>query len=121
MFGFGLPTSYFSLGNYDMTNGSAWGSMNLHANQNWADLLARQSLNQVPMYNLGGFSQYPTMFGNNSYLFDPMWTVGQMASTGFFGNSGFNMQFPWMQGTGNSSTPKSEEEAKMQEEYNALK
>lgn len=129
MFGFGLPTSYFSAVNFDMTNGNAWSSMNLHANQNWADLIARQSLYQVPMYNFTGFTQYPSTFGMNNYLCDPMWTIGQMQAANLAnGGQGIfpGMQFPWTQGSQSSSSSsktdaEKEEEARMKEEYNALK
>ena len=128
MFQFGMPASYFSPINFDMTNGSTWSSMNLHANQNWADLSARQNLYQVPMYNFGGFSQYPSTSGMNSYLCDPMWTIGQMqASSLASGGQGIfpGMQFPWANGTTTTSSAKTdaekEEEARMKDEYNALK
>ena len=57
---FGNPFYYTNQQAFDMTSGSAWGSMNIHMNQAWEDMVARQYLYQVPRYDFSNFNLYTT-------------------------------------------------------------
>ena len=79
MLNFGMlltPTMYRSNLNYQMTSGSLCGSMNLHMNQCWTDLSARQNLYNVPIMNFGNFTPYNS-FSTMNYLLDPGYAATQ--------------------------------------------
>ena len=81
--GFGF---YVPMQTYDMCSGTISGSMNLFANANWDDLIARQHLYDVPLMNFDNFMPYAKIGGGMDYLLDPSYTMQQM---NWANNSGF--------------------------------
>lgn len=81
--GFGF---YVPMQTYDMCSGTISGSMNLFANANWDDLIARQHLYDVPLMNFDNFMPYAKVGGGMDYLLNPAYTMEQMR---WAGNSGF--------------------------------
>ena len=89
---------YPSAQNYDLSSGTPWGSINIHWNQSWDDMLARQNLYNVPSYNFGNMYLYGNNFMGNSFLCDPRYTLAQMSwgNNNTFGGTNFgNWQMPW--------------------------
>ena len=135
---------YPSAMNYDLCSTNPWNSLNLHLNQAWDDMLARQSLYNVPLCNFSNISLY----GNNvstgiDNLLDPRYTLAQMKMANFnssiFGNCGGsnfgNMDFSslWMNSnpfanngvntsghTGSSNTQKTPEDKAYEDNYDSL-
>jgi len=75
----GNPFYYTSQLAFDMSSGSTWGSMNISMNQAWEDMIARQSLYQVPRYDFSNFNLYTTPTVNIPFGFG-------IGSTPTFGN-----------------------------------
>lgn len=123
MFPFFMLNSYPSAMNYDMCSTNPWNSLNLHMNQAWDDMLARQTLFNVPMMNFNNMTLYGNGFGSNSYLLDPNYALqqlkfmnngmsmfGNVGNVGGFGNlttNPWNMQF----GNTNGTSSRKEETA----------
>lgn len=123
--------------NYDMCSTNPWNSINLHMNQAWDDMLARQNLYNVQAYDFNNMFLYGNSIGGNSYLTDPRYTLAQMkfanGSMPIFGNVG-NSNFDGMDfsnlwnnpfgGSGSSSSGSSKaqtpEERAYQRRYNKL-
>ena len=103
---------YPSAMNYDICTANPFNTMNLHMNQAWDDMIARQSFHMVPQYDFGNMFSYGS-FTNNSFLLDPRYTIAQtewaknnsawqsgFGGFGGFGSlggvgGGFNMSNPW--------------------------
>lgn len=118
-----MPTMYRSYSNYQMSNGCIWGSMNLHMNQCWADIAARQNLYNVPIMNFGNFLPYSNISSMN-YLLDPglaaaQWLGAQMSNSGnIFQNINLN-NLPGLP-TSDGTSGLSDEEKKAKKEYDKL-
>lgn len=91
--GFGF---YVPMQTYDMCSGSISGSMNLFANANWDDLIARQHLYDVPLMSFNNFMPYGNVGGGMDYLLNPAYTMEQMR---WANNSGFGGGFGGFGGT----------------------
>ena len=129
---------------YDLSSGTQWGSMNIHMNQIWDDMLARQNLYNAPVYDFSGFNQYVNPTFGNPFGQIMNYSLGQMdwqnkigGGNGLFDTNG-NFRAPWMQnpaqlwssslgwnpsaGAGQGSTPKTEteEDRDYQRKYNTL-
>lgn len=122
---------------YDLSNGSQWGSMNIHMNQAWADMQARSTLYMTPTMGFGNFLEYGMPNGGLNFLCDPGYTIGQwqwnqnnMGGCGFgnFGMNGMNWgnnpwgNFGWQGGNTSGSNPSAAtpEERAAQKKYNKL-
>lgn len=88
---------------FDLSSGTAWGSMNIHMNQAWDDMITRQNLYNVPLYNFSNFSQYATPWGGNAFgqIFEYSmrqwdWQNKAAGGCGFFDENG-NFKAPWSQ------------------------
>lgn len=148
-----MPLPFFNAGDslyytnqqaYDMSSGTQWGSMNIHLNQIWDDLIARRGLYDVPVYDFSNFNQYTTPTLNNPFPQIMSYTMGQLdwqnkisGGNGLFDANG-NFQAPWLQNpaqlwssslgwnpsasAGQGSTPKTEteEDRDFQRKYNTL-
>lgn len=124
--------------NYDMCSTNPWNSINLHMNQAWDDMLARQNLYNVQAYDFNNMFLYGNNIGGNSYLTDPRYTLAQMKFAngsmpifGSVGNSSFegmdfsnlwNNPFGGSNSTSSSSSSKAQtpEEKAYQRRYNKL-
>lgn len=116
-----MPTMYRSYSNYQMTSGCLWGSMNLHMNQCWADISARQNLYNVPILNFANFSQYG-VFSSMNYLLDPGYTAGQYMSLQMTSQGGLaGMQMPTMPTNTGGPSGLSEEDKVAKKQYEKLK
>ena len=148
-----MPLPFFNAGDslyytnqqaYDMSSGTQWGSMNIHLNQIWDDLIARRGLYDVPVYDFSNFNQYTTPTLNNPFPQIMSYTMGQLdwqnkigGGNGLFDANG-NFQAPWLQNpaqlwssslgwnpsasAGQGSAPKTEteEDRDFQRKYNTL-
>ena len=83
---------YTSAMNYDMMSPNPWNTMNLHMNQLWDHSSAWNNMFSVPQYSFDNFMPYGNMYGN-SYLTNPMYTLGQMS----WGTPMWN-NMPWNNG-----------------------
>ena len=127
---------YNSAMTYDMVTAGPWNNMNLHMNQLYDHSAVWNNMFQYPQYNFGNCMPYGDGFGFNSFMTNPMYTIGQMSwgtpMWNNFGNmwGGGNMwntmgwngnPFGGMFGPGNaSSTTSSSSSSTNNKKYNRL-